>query len=369
MHASVASSSSLRVVFCWAEASPYSAECWRELAARPGVDLHVIHPERLLDRPNPFWTENLLDGISHERFDTSRPDVGAYLLDAVVARRPDVVVLCGWVYWPYTKLVNAPALASARFILGMDSPWRATLVQRLARWRLGHVAARLALVVTASERSNEYARRIGVPDSRLRSGFYGFDYRKFAAAGAARPAPWPRQFLFAGRYAREKSLDVLLAAYARYRTRVSDPWGLSCCGAGPEEHLLSQAEGVENLGFVAPANLPAVFGRHGAFVLPSRFEPWGVVIAEAAAAALPIVCSSACGAAPDLVRSYYNGVTVTADDVEGFTRALCWIHDHEHEMATIGGRGLPLAAAFSAEAWAERWHNYLIEAVERAGEA
>ena len=45
----------------------------------------------------------------------------------------------------------------------------------------------------------------------------------------------------------------------------------------------------------------------GCFVLPSIHEPWALVIHEAAAAGLPIICTETCGAAPHFVINNYNG--------------------------------------------------------------
>ena len=351
----------LRVVFCWAEVSGYAAACWRALARHPGIDLHVVHIDRLGRTPNPFDAARLLNGLSNQMLDTSAPDLDTVMLRAVSERDPDVVVLCGWVFWPYTRLVNAPALGRARKLLGMDTPWRGTLVQRLARYRLAHFMRDLDLVVTAGERSAEYARRIGVPERKLRTGYYGFDYCSFVSRAAERPAAWPRQFLYVGRYVPPKDLDTLTRAYRLYRDQVNDPWGLTCHGGGPDAALLKDVPGLVDRGFAPPDALPSILAAHGAFVLPSRFEPWGVVIAEAAAAGLPIVCTTACGAAADIVRPYYNGVVVPPEDPPALARALRWIHDHETELPTAGRRGQALAEAFSAEAWAERWHHYMLE--------
>ena len=352
----------IKVVFCWTESSGYMAECWRALAARPGVDLHVIHLESLSGRPIPFDIDRLMNGISSEKFQRSRPNLDEYLFGAVEARQPDVIVVCGWLFWPYTRLLSAKPFSGVAKILGMDSPWRGTWAQRLARFRLSNVVSNVDLFITASDRTTEYARRIGVPDRQIRSGYYGFDFESFSAAARKRPTPWPRQFLFTARYAPEKNVGTLLRAYERYRASVPNPWGLTCVGAGPDAHLIRNAAGVVDRGFVQPDELPAMFAEHGAFVLPSTFEPWGVVIAEAAGAGLPVICSSACGAAVDIVRPYFNGLVVAPDDAAGLTRAFTWIHEHESELATMGRRGQGLAEAFSAESWAVRWHNYLFEA-------
>ncbi len=344
------------------------AACWRALSRRPGMDVHVLHPRQLWGIPNPFLAESrLLEGISNEIFDADAPGVDQWLLKTVAKRNPHIVVLCGWVYKAYLRLVHSGALDQARIVLGMDSPWRGTLPQRLAKFRLGRLVKRLNLVVTVSGRSWEYARRIGVPESRIRTGYYGFDYELFGEVARGRSmiaGEWPRQFLFVGRYVPQKNLPTLLKAYSAYRRCISEPWGLTCCGEGVDGGLLKGAVGVVDTGFTEPSNLPAVFSRHGALVLASQFEPWGVVIAEAAASGMPVVCSTACGAAESLVRPYYNGLVVGPRDVAGLARAMRWMHEHVGELAVMGRRGQTLAESYSAEVWAARWHNYFLDAVE-----
>jgi glycosyltransferase involved in cell wall biosynthesis len=355
----------LRVVFCWSETSGYMAACWRALAARPNIDVHVIHLEQLSTwQTNRFQSD--LAGVSHEMFSSSTPDLDAWLLAAVTRQQPDVVVVCGWVYWPYTRLVRASALESVRKVLGMDSPWEGRWKQRFARFRLASTLRRFDVVVTAGERSATYAQRLGVPDAKIRTGFYGFDYNRFATVLESRSAShdWPRRFLFVGRYVPQKDLGMLLAAYEEYRHLVDQPWELTCCGYGPESGLLADRPGVTDIGFKSQAELPALFERHGAFVMSSHFEPWGVVLAEAAASGLPLVCTRACGASVDLVRPYFNGLVTAPRDVHGLARALQWIHEHETELPAMGARSRALAEGFSAESWAARWHHYLLEALQ-----
>jgi glycosyltransferase involved in cell wall biosynthesis len=355
----------LRVVFCWSELPAYMPACWRALERR-GVDVHVLHPTQLfLDKQNPNHAERLMEGLSHEMFRPDRDGLEAWLLDAVAAQQPDVVVHCGWIFQPYRSLATAPSLATVPMVLGMDSPWRGTLPQRFAFVRLGSFMRRMRLVVTAGDRSGEYARRIGAPERRIRHGYYGFDGDQLAGIAESRPRDWPRQFLFVGRYVDQKDLPTLMRAYAAYRAQVSDPWGLTCCGDGPEGGHLQGVPGVTDVGYMQPPDLPGLFQRHGAFVLASHFEPWGVVIAEAAAAGLPVICTSACGASVDLVRNYYNGIITAPSDPQSLTEAMLWMHHHEGELREMGNRGRALADAYTADSWAARWHEYLLEAVHQ----
>jgi glycosyltransferase involved in cell wall biosynthesis len=122
---------------------------------------------------------------------------------------------------------------------------------------------------------------------------------------------------------------------------------------------LQGVEGLTDIGFKQPREMAEVLASHGTFVIASKFEPWGVVVAEAAASGMPVICTNACGASDDVVRSYYNGLIVGAGDAAGLTRAMRWIHEHEQELPAFGERGRSLAEPFAAEHWASRWHNYL----------
>jgi glycosyltransferase involved in cell wall biosynthesis len=56
--------------------------------------------------------------------------------------------------------------------------------------------------------------------------------------------------------------------------------------------------------------------------LPSRFEPWGLVVNEALACGLPAVVSSAVGCADDLIAGTGAGTVVAAGDVTALARAI-----------------------------------------------
>jgi len=128
-------------------------------------------------------------------------------------------------------------------------------------------------------------------------------------------------------------------------------WGLTCCGMGPLGALLKGEPGISDIGFVQPDALPDLFLRHGPFVLTSSHEPWGVVLAEAAAAGLPVVCTEACGASLDVVAE--NGIVCKTGDSEDIARALLDIHMMPDAVRSeMGGKGMALAAAYSCEAWA-----------------
>lgn len=73
---------------------------------------------------------------------------------------------------------------------------------------------------------------------------------------------------------------------------------------------------VHFLGFRNQSELPACYALADVFVLPSAFEPWGLVVNEAMCSGLPVIASDKVGAAPDLIHDGVNGFVFPAGNVE-----------------------------------------------------
>ncbi len=343
----------MRLTYCWTEPSGYLAACIAELAGRPGVEVSLLTWE--IHESAPFSTAAL--GGSHARVLGRRERDDGPLVERLVAEtNPDVVFISGWAHPPYTGLLKSPRLTGVKFVMGADTPIRFDWRQRLAPFRIGGLLRRLDGVVVPGERGYQLMRYWGVPGRKVTRLLYGIDYRLFAGAGAARctgGAPWPRSFLFAGRYVDVKGLDLLIDAYRSYRRAVADPWPLLTCGTGPLATMLAAEPGVTDLGFLQPAELAQAFQRAGVFVLPSRHEPWGQVIVEAAAAGLPVICTQACGAGADVVRDFHNGLVVPTADAPALAWAFRWMHGHADRLPGMGASAQVAAAAYGAERWAD----------------
>lgn len=345
-----------RVTICWTGISGYLAAGWRALQAIPELD--VTYCVQLGSRG---FDPSTLRGLRNfHAIDGARQlDVNGEV-DLICSTNPDVLVVSGWNCPAHRRAVRDRRLAGAASIMAMDTPWIGGPKQLLATVALRRYARRMSLVVTACERSRRYAERLGVDPSRIKLGTYCADVPSFARAAELRGSrgSWPRRFLFAGRLIHQKGVDVLLGAYSRYREAVEQPWPLTICGKGPLETLVAGRPGVSHVGFVQPSDLPEMFSQHGAFVLPSRHEPWGVVIAEAAASGMPVLCSDRCGAGMDLVRDCSNGLVFAADDPEALSKALLHVHRHEPMLAEYGAVSREIVAPYAPGHWAQRWAGY-----------
>ncbi len=75
----------------------------------------------------------------------------------------------------------------------------------------------------------------------------------------------------------------------------------------------------------------ALFSACTLFVLPSRDEPFGLVILEAAYYKKGIVCTRV-GGVPEIIADGVNGLLVAPDNPEEMAAAILRLH-HDHELA------------------------------------
>lgn len=344
----------MKVVLCNAGYSGYTTACWRELASRKQVELSIYTPKT----EYPF-AEDLLSGLPvHVLSEDAMADCGRFC-ETVAAERPDVMVIPGWTYKIFTSLCCHPALRQTKFVMAIDSAWSGSVRQLASRFVLRRLVRRLDGVIVAGERGRQFARYLGFVPERIFTSTYGFDYRAFSAVAERRRASgsgsWPRSFVYVGRYAPVKGLDILAEAYSRYSRRVQDPWPLHCYGHGPLKEQLQATAGVTVHDFVQPVRLPETLSQHGVYILPSNKEPWGVSLAEAAATGMPVICSDAVCSGLDLVRHLYDGLIFPARSAKGLERSLAWCHEHPEHLVSMGLRARVYAEAYSAEEWANRW--------------
>lgn len=339
----------MRVVICWAGYSGYLAACWRSLSHQLGSDLSVF-----AEKTKYPYTDDVLDGLPVYLIGEPTDAELEKVINRINAFGPDIILVSGWTTPFFRKLVARVRNPKFRFVLAMDTPWRGDFRQHIARFCLYPYLKRFAGVIVSGERGRQYALKLGFRDSEICTGVYGFDYNSFSTVLDVRKrGTWPRSFSFVGRLAPEKGLQTLCQAYRKYVAAVSDPWLFYCYGKGPLEKELS-AVGMRTPGFVQPKDLPEIFSNVGVFVLPSLYEPWGVVLAEAAASGLPVICSTACCSGSDIVRNFHSGLVFSTGDSDELCRCMIWMHQNYDSLPALGENAQVYAHAYSSELWAKR---------------
>jgi glycosyltransferase involved in cell wall biosynthesis len=234
---------------------------------------------------------------------------------------PEAVVV--WEYgpaalrtWAWCRRHRVPLV-----IFSELTPWAAETLPkaqlRLHRW----LAGRAQGFIVASSAARDRVLALGVPPGAIEVSLQSFDADPIRSA-VARAEPrdgGPVRVLAVGRLVPEKNFGGLIEAFAELSPQEAE---LHVVGTGPLEgelRYLAQRLGVAARfsGYLAPDALPAVYAQADAFVLPSTFEPFGVVVREAVAAGLPIICSRTTGAAGDVAIAGRNALLVDQQELSG----------------------------------------------------
>ncbi|MEV0898642.1 glycosyltransferase family 4 protein [Actinoplanes sp. NPDC049802] len=184
------------------------------------------------------------------------------------------------------------------------------------------------LIVCSAYMRHEVGRLFGVDADRTDVVFNGVDAlrwrarpRAVAAARARYAGPGPL-VSYAGRLVYEKGVQHLLAAVPELRDRFP---GLRVVIAGdgpyrPElEELAAGHPEVTFAGFLGGHELTALMGASDCYVVPSIYEPFGMVALEASAAGTPVAVADTGGLA-EIVEHGVTGVKFAPDD----PAALAW---------------------------------------------
>jgi glycosyltransferase involved in cell wall biosynthesis len=220
-----------------------------------------------------------------------------------------------------------------------DCPFHRIPGERLVdRW----VSRRAAAMIVISDAVRRYmsARGVGQPPCRMETVRYGIDPTSFdqvsSEAVAQLRRAWgakPDTLLvgFVGRLVSQKSIDVLIRAFAQFVRANRVDAKLVIVGDGPLRRQLRECAAREGIAdrVVWPGfrkDIAAVMSAFDVFALTSSFEGFGLVLIEAMAAGAPIVATRV-SAIPEVVVDGETGLLAESGSVEGVAAALSRLTD------------------------------------------
>jgi glycosyltransferase involved in cell wall biosynthesis len=331
------------VVMAWYV--PYRVPLFRELAKIGGIDLTVIfcapvEPGRTWPVANQFPFKTVfLPSRSIVRYQyrnlygekntisypfglfgalrQANPDVVVgyeFRLECILAVMFSLLRRCGYVVWSDT---------TARFDARMG-PIR-KVVRRLI------LSFSNSLIGSSSDTIDHFCSSFSYPSERTFLSILSAHAGELAGAyrheRPKRDTPDDRvRFVYAGRLIALKGLDLLIKAFAAVRGRIPGV-GLTIVGDGPELSSLRDLAvklGCEHSvvfkGAMTHDELLNELVLHDIFVFPTLLDVFGLVVAEAMACGLPVVCSRWAGAARDLIQD--NGIIVDPTNIFDLSEAM-----------------------------------------------
>jgi glycosyltransferase involved in cell wall biosynthesis len=374
----------IRLAYLVSHPIQYQAPLLRRIAQEPDIDLTVFFGSDFSVRGykdegfgvGVKWDVPLLEGYKHEFLpvlsDKGAVSVASPMNRGIASRLRGGQGRAGFdVLWVHGySTVNALHGMIAAKSLGIPvlvraEPWlgdRPRGKMQLAAKRLFFAGLKYLIdaVLPIGTLNTEYWRYYLGPDFPLFLMPYTVDNDYFRQRSVeARPGraqlqadlaldPSRPVILFASKLQNRKRCEDLLQAYLNFISTVNaepHPY-LVIVGDGEERATLeaqaaaSGCDGIRFCGFRNQSELPRFFDLASVFVLPSRSEPWGLIVNEVMNAGRAVIISDEVGCQPDLVTDGVEGCVFPAGDVGALTKALRRVLATADTPAEMGKRAL-----------------------------
>jgi len=372
---------SLRLAYFVSHPIQYQAPLLRLIAAKPDIELKVFFYSDFSTKAyqdlefgqSIQWDIPLTEGYDYQIlkcWDSKQPKkllrqpLAIDISKQLILGKFDAVWVHGW--WQFCSLQAILAAEHLRIPVLMrgdsngfqrkSEPVKHIVKQAFIQWLFQKISGFLCV----GKLNYKFYQSYGIGEERLFWMPYAVDndyFQKQATmAGTNREElrrslnlePGRPIILYAAKLIEKKRPQDLLEAY-----RLLSPDGLQ----EPEPYLLFVGDGamrsqleaeaqatnwqsIRFLGFRNQSELPALYDLCDVFVLPSSFEPWGLVVNEVMNASKPVIVSDRVGAAIDLVQHGENGYIFPVGSVKELAAQLRQLLTNPDNAIRMGERSL-----------------------------
>ncbi|OPZ15721.1 MAG: Alpha-D-kanosaminyltransferase [candidate division BRC1 bacterium ADurb.BinA364] len=292
------------------------------------------------------------------------------LYSAIRRLKPDVMICEGFFKWTFPALLNRIAHGTPLVILYERTFHTERHAQRLRTWYRRRVVRWAGAMGCNGRLCREYTEWLGMPREKITTGHMAADTEHIGEAVKAVPQAARESlrrgmnasnllFLYVGRLHERKGLMQLLEAWAEVERLKPNAASLALVGDGDRMDALQRycaeraLRNVHFAGRVPYGELPAYYASADAFVIPTLEDNWSLVVPEAMAAGLPVLCSKYNGCWPELVQEGANGWVFDpldrADTLAALTKAI----DGSAALPAMGECSQRIVQAHSPRAAAE----------------
>ncbi len=343
--------------------APFAAVNWANAWKSRGHDVTIliIHPDEGMG--NDYHVEEGVDIFRIDLMDKPVPNkLSAFkqivtnlyrLRQAVRKTRPDVA-LCFFEPLNVRVLMACFGLSFPVIVMEQTHPKQISFGKFWESWRK-RIYPTAAAHVNLTQAACEWCRdefKVGthavIPNPVLPVAAHA----DFSGGGRKRA-------IAAGRFVEQKGFDMLIAAFAGIAEDNPD-WELVIYGDGGNRGAMERE--ISRLGLrdriLLPgwtSEMPARMAEADMFVLSSRYEGFGNVVAEALAVGLPVV-SFDCESGPgEILRHEVDGLLVPPLDVEALAQGMKRLMQDDALRIRLGSRALEAQERFSVERTMQLW--------------
>ena len=340
------------ILFLFTELSGYILACFN-YASENGYNIHVVNYP--VNSDAPFELEKL---EKKKLFFYNKNQVNTIkkLNNFVLEIDPKLIFISGWVDKLYFKF-STETNNRCKKILLLDNLWSGSVKQNL--WSLlfnYRFKSAFKGIWVPGEVHKTYAKKLGFKDEEIHNGLYTCNTKLFNSfylnTYPKKKSNFPRRFLFVGRYDEVKGLRNLWNSFINVVEKNDLNWELWCVGTGKLWDSRAKHTLIKHFGFVQPKDLKKFIQNTGVYVLPSRHEPWGVILHEMVSSGMPVLISENIGSKVYFLKEKINGLSFShsiKNDLEDKIYNIMNLSDEE--LFVMGQESVNLSDKLSLDSW------------------
>ncbi len=333
----------MNILILYRELARYTVECLNKLSSQH--KLLVVHYPINKEAPFVFQFHNSIQLIS-------KSDVSLKLLHDF---RPNFVLCSGWGDKQYVEWVEELKKPTA---LAFDTAWKNSF-----KFIIGSLYFKVKykklfqFAFIPGNAQSLTAQKLGFLEEHTYNGFYASEdvFRL-----NRKDLNESNELWCVARYIQTKNINFLCETFLSISPNERSEWKLNIAGTGELFSSRIENEDIIHHGFLQPKELSEKLENASAFVLPSFYEPWGVVVHEMASLGKPLLLSNAVGAKQDLLEEGVNGYSFNPHSSADLKSSLLKIMQTDKDkLQTMGNISFEMASKFSSEIWVSQFNKMI----------
>jgi glycosyltransferase involved in cell wall biosynthesis len=333
----------MKILILYRELAGYTVECLNKLSHNHEV--LVVHYPLNTEAPFQFHFNPNIQLASKTEIQ----------LDRLISFNPKFILCSGWSDAEYIDWISNLKRPTA---LAFDTMWQSNL-----KFTLGSIYFKLKykklfhFAFIPGNAQMKTAQKLGFSFKNILKGFYTCE----DVFGANRKELSEEKELWCvARYISVKNLDFLCETFLSIPPNERSGWRLNIAGTGELFSSRIENEAIVHHGFIQPNELSEKLQKASAFVLPSLYEPWGVVVHEMASLGKALILSTAVGAKQDLLVEGKNGYSFNPHSPDELKTQLLKIFSaSQDDLQAMGNESAALALQFSSDIWVNQFTKML----------
>lgn len=276
------------------------------------------------------------------------------LINAIEEWDAEAILIFGWNFKSHLKAMRyfhnkIPVFFRGdSTLLDRENGFKEFIKKKVLNWVYHYIDKALYV----GEENRKYFKYAGLKDDQMVFAPHAIDNNRFRFDVDARQKirsslSIPDKavvFLFAGKLEPKKNPALLLKVFEQWNNGTH----LIIAGNGVLEETLKSEYGanpqIHFIPFQNQTQMPGLYSACDVFVLPSQGpgETWGLSVNEAMACGKPVLVSSKCGCAVNLVQDNKNGFTFESGNERGLLQKMQFLLEHKERLSFMGNHSLEI---------------------------